>query len=146
MKTFTLKDTASDGELCLSRLQEIPQSEGLFTCHAEFRSLGVSIVCEIEGYDAGMWGSYFAEIAANWRGWEGKKICQGYLDGLRLSAAADRLGHISLAVTIRTTTPVPWTFEALIILESGQLDAVAIRAKEFFGEVFRYTSYRVVEA
>jgi len=142
-KIFVLKDVESDAELSLSYFQEIPDSEGLFTCRAAFRCLGAEAACEIEDYEAGNWSAYFEEIAANWKGWSGEMCSRTYQDSLSITATADHFGHISLAVALRTAVPPVWAFEASITLESGQLNAIASQAKAFFGEPRRYTNHLV---
>jgi len=143
MKTFVLKDVESDAELSLSHFQETPDSERLFTCRAAFRCLGAEVACDIEDYEAGNWSTYFDEIATNRNGWSGEMRSRTYQDSLSITATADRLGHIVLAVALRTAVPPVWAFEASITLESGQLDAIASQAKAFFGEPRRYTSHLV---
>lgn len=69
---------------------------------------------------------FFADLAANWKGWAGKKEW-GSLEGeLTLSATADSKGHISLAIQLRSGPyPFDWKISAMILLEAGQLDRVA---------------------
>lgn len=75
---------------------------------------------------------FFSDLAANSKGWPAKKEW-GSLEGeLALSATADSLGHISLAVQLRSGPyPLDWKLSAMILLEAGQLDRLAASVAAF---------------
>jgi hypothetical protein len=76
---------------------------------------------------------WFAELSAQWRGWEGERVCETYEGGLRLSCTHDGLGHIQTRVRLREASLQAWSVEADIPLDAGQLDEVARAAAAFFG-------------
>ncbi len=76
---------------------------------------------------------YFAELAANWRGWDGEKAWESVESHIALKATADRLGHVSLRVVLRDLfAPAAWRAEATLLLEAGQLEALAASAAQVF--------------
>lgn len=72
----------------------------------------------------------FAEAAREWRGWNGAKVWESIEGELRLELSMDRLGHVTLAVRMRSEPAGPdeWQLEADIGLEAGQLDRIAREA------------------
>jgi len=78
----------------------------------------------------------FKEAARDWKGWEGPKVWESLERELRLKLSADRRGHISLRVQIRSPPGGrdPWRLEAEIGLDAGQLDDIATRARALWGD------------
>lgn len=78
----------------------------------------------------------FEEAARDWKGWEGPKVWESLERELRLELSADRRGHISLRVQIRSPPGGrdPWRLEAEIGLDAGQLDDIATRARALWGD------------
>jgi hypothetical protein len=75
----------------------------------------------------------FSEMAANWRGWAGVKEWAALDDDLRLSATADRTGHIALEVTMRACgTAADWQLVATLHLEAGQLESLSRGMSDLF--------------
>ena len=69
---------------------------------------------------------FFADMAREWRGWDGEKIWEPIEPGLRLSARHDGLGHVALRVALQQgLDPDGWSIEATLKLEAGALDAIA---------------------
>ncbi len=50
---------------------------------------------------------FFDEMAAEWHGWQGRKVFKSAEDDLRIEATADRMGHIQLRITISNDVPPP---------------------------------------
>jgi len=78
-----------------------------------------------------------SQLASSWSGWTGKKSWGSMEGELSIDATSDRTGHVTLAA--RLTAPwtghveaAPWSVEARIFLEAGQLAAVAREAEAFF--------------
>jgi hypothetical protein len=70
-----------------------------------------------------------------WRGWEGKKSWLSMDGELEIDATSDRTGHITLVVRIPGyATASPWSAEANVVVEAGQIEAVAHAAEAFFAE------------
>jgi hypothetical protein len=77
---------------------------------------------------------FFDEMAAEWRGWQGRKVFKSAEDDLRIEATADRMGHIQLRITISNDVPPPddqWQVSVSIWLEAGGMDFLARRMKKF---------------
>lgn len=68
---------------------------------------------------------YFAELAADWRGWTGDRSWGER--PLALTATHDGLGRIALTVDLEHLHPTDnrWAVRATITLEAGQLDRAA---------------------
>ena len=80
------------------------------------------------------WTALFAEMARDWRGWEGSRSIESLEGQLRLSATSDRLGHIRLRVELRgDPAGSDWHAADTLFLDAGQLDDLAERAKAYFG-------------
>ncbi len=78
---------------------------------------------------------FFDDMAAEWRGWQGKKEFRSAGDDLRIEATADRMGHIQLRTTVSNDVPPPddqWQVSVSIWLEAGSMDFLARRMKKFF--------------
>ena len=72
----------------------------------------------------------FADLAANWHGWDGEKVGGTIDDSLFLSCRADKLGHTFIEVTLSQLGN--WTVEANLCLDAAQLDRLAKQLKRFF--------------
>ncbi len=74
----------------------------------------------------------FDELAQNWRGWEGDKHWHSVESDLDLKCTSDRLGHITIAVTLRSGPYVEdWSVSAPVFLDAGSLDIIAQEMKAF---------------
>jgi len=69
---------------------------------------------------------FFDHLAANWRGWTGKREW-GSLEGeLSFSATSDSTGHITLLVQMRSgSSPFDWRLSATLLIEAGKLGEIA---------------------
>lgn len=80
-----------------------------------------------EGYDEGFssLAAYFADLAANWRGWEGIREYESIEGDLRLRATHD--GHVNIHVALwESTVPEGWRVEARVRMDAGEaLNAAA---------------------
>ncbi|HET7051670.1 MAG TPA: DUF6228 family protein [Solirubrobacteraceae bacterium] len=74
--------------------------------------------------------AWFAELAAEWRGWQGEKRYEAL--GLRLASRHDGLGHVTLDVTLQDdyTADGRWRVRASLMLDAGALDRLALEARE----------------
>ena len=72
----------------------------------------------------------FADLATNWRGWDGEKVGGSIDDNLFLSCHADKLGHTFIAVTLSQSGN--WTVEGKLQLDAAQLEPLAKQLKRFF--------------
>ena len=74
-----------------------------------------------EGYDGGFssLAAYFADLAANWRGWEGSRDYESIEGDLHIQATHD--GHVNLHVTLWESTLLQgWKVETEVRLEAGE--------------------------
>jgi len=73
-------------------------------------------------------------IVPCWSGWEGKKSWYSMDGEVEIDATSDRTGHITLLVRIPANSAVSWSAEARVVIEAGQLEAVAQAAEAFFAK------------
>jgi len=116
---------------------EIPRGlEGYDGATFDVALTGGPVSASVEVYDIKFahWSAFFADLAANWRGWSGTKTCESLEGHLFLEASADRAGHVQLRVRLRgMVSDDDWRAEVRIHLEAGQLDQLASRAAQYFG-------------
>jgi hypothetical protein len=76
----------------------------------------------------------FAIIAENWKGWQGEKKWSSIEGEFSIIATSDKLGHISLSVEMHHDfgATEPWQLKSTVVVDAGQLDAIAKDAKAFF--------------
>jgi hypothetical protein len=75
---------------------------------------------------------FVADLAANWRGWEGSKQWASIEGCLNLDARHDGLGHIELRVGLRGQySGDAWRAEGTLTLEPGGLDALVREVQRF---------------
>jgi hypothetical protein len=63
--------------------------------------------------------TFFADLAASWRGWDGTKSYHSLEGELALSAVHDGLGTVELMVTIGQPWPPEWSTTASVDLGAG---------------------------
>lgn len=77
---------------------------------------------------------FFDDLAKHWKGWSDTKSWTSLEGGLRLEATTDGLGHIYLRVILRAIEiAAGWRVQTTLLIEAGQLDRLAIDAKNVFG-------------
>ena len=78
----------------------------------------------------------FSEAAQEWRGWSGSKVWESIEGELRLGLSADRLGHVTLEIRVRSDPGISdrWQLESDLGLEAGQLDRIAGEAHRLWCE------------
>lgn len=75
---------------------------------------------------------YFAELAANWRGWNGIKQWNSLEGELQISSESDSLGHITMDITLESYGN--WKSQIIFIFDAGQLDDISSKIKAFFAK------------
>ena len=72
---------------------------------------------------------YLADLAHNWRGWDGEKAWEAL--GLRLAARHDGLGHVTIEVTLEEgyASADRWRVRASLAVDAGGLDRLAVDAR-----------------
>ena len=90
---------------------------------AELSGLNLHARARVGPYRSGGLADLFAEMAAQWRGWEGSKSWSSLEGGLHLTAEADRTGHVTLTSRLSEGRASVWTVVLALVLEAGQLEA-----------------------
>jgi len=98
---------------------------------AELRGLNLHARALVGTYMSAGLADLFGDMAARWRGWDGKRTWSSLEGELHLSAEADRTGHIALVARLREGIPAVWTVELAVTIEAGQLDLLAREARAF---------------
>jgi hypothetical protein len=78
----------------------------------------------------------FTEMARHWSGWPGTLTWKCFQGKLVLHCSHDRRGHVTIAVQLRSgdmINPDDWFVKTSVMIEAGQLEPIARRAKQFFG-------------
>ena len=76
----------------------------------------------------------FGSMAASWRGWDGEKKWSSIEGEFSISCTHDQLGHITLDIEMKQDfgTPEAWRLKVRIVVDAGQLEAIAGQARKFF--------------
>ncbi len=74
--------------------------------------------------------SYFEDLANNWRGWTGEKQWNSPEGEFNISSESDGLGHIAMKFKLESYGS--WSAQIILNLDSGQLEEVAQKIKQFF--------------
>ena len=94
----------------------------------EAQGLSATSTVELEDWGGGAPSliAYFADMAADWRGWDGVKEWHDDGGALGLSATHDGIGTIALTVSATPNVgwagPGSWQLEAVVALDPGSLD------------------------
>jgi hypothetical protein len=135
MVEFEIKDVESSAHLRFEG-RITPGLVAYEGCHLVLRlhSPNVSALARVYDCQFNKWAKFFEELAANSDGWHGVVDRESLEGDLRLEATSDSLGHIRIRIRLRNIDPcTEWSAETSIKLEAGQLDALAKRAKAYFG-------------
>jgi hypothetical protein len=82
-------------------------------------------------YVSGPPTTMFKEMAANWRGWEGEKTWEDLEGRVKLSAASDKTGHISVKVTL-VGPDYDSRVVAVLTYEAGALESMHTQVSGLF--------------
>lgn len=76
----------------------------------------------------------FADAAREWSGWNEAKVWESLEGELRIELRIDRLGHVTVAVRVRSDPGGSgcWQLDAELGLDAGQLDGVAREANRLW--------------
>lgn len=103
--------------------------------NVSLRSTSHSAVREVYAYtDPDGITSLFQEAAGDWRGWSGIKSWESLEGEFKIELKTDKTGHITIDVEINHDcgNPEPWRLKSCIMIEAGQLEAIAKSAIQFF--------------
>lgn len=104
---------------------------------AELRGLNIVAHARVVTYMSHGLAELFADMATNWKGWNGSKTWASLEGELDLAAEMDKGGHVSLTVRLREGAPAAWTVTVELLIEAGQLDTLARSARSFQDSVLR---------
>jgi len=134
MTQLVLKDVNSSATLEFEG--DIPRGlTGYDGCTFVARIVSTPLNAAVNVYDIRPdgWAAFFADIASNWRGWDGAKAHESLEGHLKLVATSDASGHIRLNITLRgVEIGDEWRAETSINFEAGQLDHLAGKVEKFF--------------
>jgi hypothetical protein len=103
-----------------------------YAVSGEARNFRASLTVENQPFGSSP-AAFFADIASNWRGWDGEKAWRAAEGEYRLSATTDSTGHITVTVFLdRFAVPPTWNAVFSVLLEAEGVDGLAARASEFF--------------
>lgn len=134
MESTPLKILGSNGNSLQFDVDPRAVEEGtLYT--VQLRTPWMSATTQMPTHVYGPPTTYFKDLAASWRGWEGQKLWENIEHQVSLSATTDPVGHISLMVTLRSPIESGFPGKAVdvIALEAGALEALAREVRQFFG-------------
>jgi hypothetical protein len=132
---FCLKSCSDDTLLTFSGT--IPR--GLTGYHGtNFRvtleSMSIRAALDVYDIQPHCWSEFFADLAANWMGWEGTRQMTSLEGELRIACTTERGGHVNVRVFLRCNRgPDDWRVEQTIHPEAGQLEPIARQARQYFG-------------
>lgn len=76
--------------------------------------------------------TFFANIAATWKGWAGVKQWESIEGDFALACTSDSLGHVTMEVTLKSDIYAEdWRVQVVIQLDAGQLDQIAAEVAKF---------------
>ena len=83
--------------------------------------------------------AFFEGLAREWRGWAGERTWSSLEGDLSLTATADRAGHVSIRVALVGGPLQRWSAETVLMIEAGQLEAIAAEESAFAAIAIRAT-------
>lgn len=131
--TVTIKSSRSAGKLKLSepKLPSACYSVEYLRVSLKDKEIAASSskVYIYEPYDL---ATFFEDLAASWKGWEGVKEWHSVEEDFALSCTSDGLGHVAMEVTLKSGVyEDDWCVKAVIHVEAGQLEEIAAQVKQF---------------
>jgi hypothetical protein len=127
MENTAIIKSAQDGTV----LELFDRASGYFS--ARFEGPTCHGIAKVYEYEPVHLKAFFANLAADWKGWKGKREWSSLEGELSLSATIDTTGHITLSVRIRSGPyPFDWSLFAALLLEAGQLDRISASINSFF--------------
>ncbi len=78
--------------------------------------------------------AFFEAMAEKWRGWTGEMKWSSFEQEFAMTCTRDKLGHITLDIEFRHDFGdlEPWRLNAGLVIDAGQLGAIARDARKFF--------------
>jgi hypothetical protein len=122
-ETFTIR--ADDGaELVLG-----PPDPDAFM--ARLRAPGLNAEVAVFHFGGDFLGKYFADLATNWRGWDGDRDWRSLEGALEFHASISKAGAVLIQVVLRNSADFTWRVTYDFGIENGDLDMLAREAAAF---------------
>ena len=120
----------------LTRKEWGPEEEVANYYFACIRASGFETGAEVYAFDPKNEGlpKFFAELANDWRGWDGVRHWSSLEGEFEIDCEHDRLGNISTVARLHKNRyhGVGWTGEIRFEIAAGQLDEIAKELTRFF--------------
>jgi hypothetical protein len=129
----TIKSSRSAGELKLSEPTPLGSRYPVEYLHVSLKDKDIAASsAKVYIYEPHSLASFFEDLAANWKGWEGTKEWSSVEGDFNLSCDSDSLGHIAMKVTLKSGLyEDDWCVLVVINIDAGQLEEIAGKVKEF---------------
>jgi hypothetical protein len=133
-ETFTIESAEFGPEGERASLTLRPHDANYFL--AEMRSAGLQAIAQINsgarrGFAWEGFGEFFTGIAANWKGWTGRREWKSLEGDLKLDAENGGRGLVAIGVYVHYGAPAQWKVQFAIRVESARLDQLATDARSF---------------
>lgn len=129
----TIKSSRSAGELKLSDPKPPSSRYPVEYLHVSLKDKDIAASsAKVFLYEPHSLAALFEDLAANWRGWDGVKEWDSVEGDFILSCTSDTHGHVAMKVTLKSGLyEDDWCVQAIIYIDSGQLEDIAAKVKEF---------------
>ena len=121
---FTISSRDDQASLSL-----VPHDRDFFA--ATVQSRGLTATSQVSHYQSFGIDAFFADMSRDWRGWPETRTWSSLEGELEIRANSDRAGHIYLEVALQDGAPARWVATANLVLEAGQLEAIAADANRW---------------
>jgi hypothetical protein len=133
-ETFTIESSQVGPEGERASLTLRPHDANYFL--AEVHSAGLHATAQINsgarrGFAWEGFGEFFTGIAANWKGWTGRRKWRSLEGDLKLDAENGGTGPVSIGIYLHYGAPAQWKVQFAISVESARLDQLAAEARSF---------------
>jgi hypothetical protein len=98
---------------------------------ATIRSTGIHARGQVAAYMPDGLAELFVTIARDWRGWPDARTWRSLEGELEIRATFQKNGNVDFDVTLQYGAAAIWQVGTVIVVESGQLSALAEAAREF---------------
>jgi hypothetical protein len=93
------------------------------------RGLSASRTCAEAGWQPQSLWRFLAELATDWRGWDGDRTWQSEEGELRLTAVHNKTNTVTVTAELEDGAPPRWKLTAELQLDPGVLQTLAAEAK-----------------
>jgi len=131
VEEVTIKSSRSAGELKFSEPKPPSLGRVVEYCRVTLKDRDIA-TSSARIYEAAGAVTLFADMAANWRGWEGAKQWSSVDNDFALSCTSDTQGAVAMLVTLKGPYHEDeWCVQTVIHVEAGQLEEFAAKVRQF---------------